>query len=226
MEDIEPYWLPRPPLGDRVAESDLEAAAASVHTADGGWVQPPPGLPVWVFLDRLVHSFGYLLHGSPDPGIEVFEPRTPVDYSPDDFSKQKAVYAAGDGIWPIFYAVVSRPQPGLRFLNSALQFVRHNGATSGMHYFFSVSPGNAMAPLWRNGTVYVLPRKGFSRQPRERLGRHVIEEPHWASPSPVRPLAKVAVVPADFPFMGKVRKHDAAEVDVKALKDPDGYPWL
>lgn len=226
MEDIESYWLPRPPSGGCVAESDLAAAAGSVDAADGGWLLPPRGLPVWAFLDRLVHSSGYLLHGSPDPGIEVFEPRTPVDYSPDDFSKQKAVYAAGDGIWPIFYAVVNRPQPGLRFLNSALRFVRPNGATSGMHYFFSVSRENTAAPLWRNGTVYVLPREGFARQPRERLGRHVIEEPHWASDAAVRPVAKVAVAPADFPFLAKVRKHDAAEVDAKALKDPDGYPWL
>lgn len=228
------FWLVRPAIdGERsvlrepgAPAEDGAALKALIDTANGGWIRPSGGLPVWAFLNHLADSGGYLLHGSADPNIEVFEPRRPIDYSPDDFSKQEAVFAAGDGIWPIFYAVLNRPQPGLRFLNSALQFVSPGGGVSGMHYFFSVSRQDRAAPLWRSGTVYVLPREGFIRQPREQLGVHTIQEPHWASLNHVRPLAKVAVSPEDFPLLAAVREHDEAEVSAKALRDPNGYPWL
>ena len=32
--------------------------------------------------------------------------------------------------------------------------------------------------------------------------------------------------PADFPFLDRVRRHDAAVIRQRASADPDGFPWL
>ena len=167
-----------------------------------------------------------LLHGSGSPDITTFEPRTPIDNSPDDFSKQTAVFAASDGIWAIFYAVIDRVNFRLRMLNGALQFEVPNGWTR-MHYFFSVTQEVLKRYPWREGTVYVLPPEGFMRQPPYELGKHGrIYEPHWANPKSVKPLAKLKVTPEDFPLLAQVRGHDNEEVMANAARDPYGFPWL
>ena len=47
-----------------------------------------------------------VLHGSGEPSIAQFEPRQPIDISA--FGGQNAVYAAADGIWAMFFAIVDR----------------------------------------------------------------------------------------------------------------------
>jgi hypothetical protein len=48
----------------------------------------------------------------------------------------------------------------------------------------------------------------------------------WASLVPVRPLAHLAVSPADFPFLAQVRGHDMAKVNQRAERNPQGFPWV
>lgn len=61
---------------------------------------------------------------------------------------------------------------------------------------------------WRSGTVYVLPGDTFVRQPPLRFGEYEVRIPQLASLEAVRPLARIAVEPGDFPFLGHVRAHD------------------
>ena len=221
---IEDHWLPRPPLtlSPRTVAA-FEAAYEQVLVAGGRAVDPPA--PTWAFLCWLADEKRVLLHGTADPGITRFEPRTPRDYSADAFSKQAAVFAAGDGIWALFYAIVKR-QPGMRFLNGALQFADPAGELSGMHYFFSVTRSLLPARPWRDGSVYVLPRDGFRKQGPYELGGRTVHEPQWAAPCSVKPLARLRVTPQDFPLLDSVRGHDPLEVDRRAAADPDGFPWL
>lgn len=44
--------------------------------------------------------------------------------------------------------------------------------------------------------------------------------------SEVRPLARLRVVPEDFPFLRQVRGHDKKVIDERAAADPNGFPWL
>ena len=46
-----------------------------------------------------------------------------------------------------------------------------------------------------------------------------------ASPVPVRPVAKLAVCPADFPFLHQVHGHHDDELRTRAAADPGGFPW-
>lgn len=47
-----------------------------------------------------------MLHGTGEPDIALFEPRQPEDLS--EFGGRRAVFAAMDGIWPMYFAILDR----------------------------------------------------------------------------------------------------------------------
>lgn len=170
---------------------------------------------------------GWLLHGSQRPDLTHFEPRTPHDLSPDDFSKQTAVFASSDGLWAMMYALADRGRIR-RILNLAVQ-VRQGAGWSAMHHFLSLAPKDLSVTdgrsLLSDGWVYVLPSAGFKQMPPyDWPGLGEVLEPHWACPEMVAPVMRVPVSPADFPL--PVRTHDAARVDGLAQTDPWGFPWV
>jgi hypothetical protein len=66
-------------------------------------------------------------------------------------------------------------------------------------YYFSTS--TFYDQPWTNGTMYILPRETFVQQRNSR--GELYDE--WASKVAVRPLAKLEVIPADFPFLSDVQ---------------------
>ncbi len=198
----------------------------AVSKSNGSWITIFPPLPKWAFLCWLADHKGILLHGSGNAHITLFQPRAPHDNSADDFSKQTAVFAASDGIWPIFYAILERSRYQLRMLNGALKFELEDGKLSNMRYFFSITGEVLERFPWRDGTVYILPSEGFTQQPPYDLAGRRVHEPHWANLQPVRPLAKLPVSPADFPLLKDVRGHDDETIMARARRDPSGFPWL
>ena len=123
------YWFPRPG-GNATDELKIalgRVADAHVLNGAGGWIPTPLPCPAWVLLTWLGEEMGLMLHGSGHPAIETFTPRAPHDRSPDQFSKQRAVFATTDGIFAIFYAVLDRRTKGFSFLDAALQFADGNG---------------------------------------------------------------------------------------------------
>lgn len=217
-----PWMLEAPTVKLREEAGEVFRAALEAGSPD----LLPPELPRWTFLHWLGGQ-GYLLHGSQEGGLSLFEPRTPHDLSPDDFSKRTGVFAASDGLWAMMYALRDRSRVR-RMLNMALQ-VQEGGAWSPTRYFLSLAPhspgqqdGRA---LMSPGFVYVLPREGFEPMPPYGWpGLGWVREPHWVHPQSVQPLMTVPVTPADFPL--PVRTHDAGRVDALYQRDPWGFPWL
>lgn len=206
---------------DPADEKAFEVALSTCEAAN-----LPDSVARWIFLTWLTRR-GWLLHGSEHSGITCFEPRTPIDLSPDTFSKRTAVFASSDGVWALMYALRNRAQTK-RILNMALQ-VREDDGWSQMRYFLSFAPRDPNVTegrkLLQNGYVYVLPRDRFEQMPIYNWpGLGNILEPHWANPQSVRPVMCVPVSPRDFPL--PVRIHDAAQVDTLSQTDPWGFPWL
>ena len=132
------------------------------------------------------------------------------------------MYAASDGVWPIFFAVVDRTRVG-SLLNACFTHLDGDDST---FYFFSIEQSALDAQPWRAGTVYVLPRRSFVPQPPMSIGGRRVQVQQWASAEAVRPLARLPVTPADFPLLDSVLPHDPAHVRERSARDPHGFPWL
>jgi hypothetical protein len=215
------YYLTRPAAQ---AGSDLGAFerlyAEQVEPGGGGPIAYRLDAPRWQFLCWLTDTKGLLLHGSSRSDIDEFEPRRPADAS--EFGGQRAVFAASDGLWAMFFALVDRTV-ATSLVNTSAMVVADGVQTS--LYYFSINEDALHANPWQPGTVYVLPRRGFERQPDYEWQGLQVEVNHWASLDSVRPLASLAVTPGDFPFVSQVNGHHQPTVAARAAANPHAFPW-
>jgi hypothetical protein len=104
--------------------------------------------------------------------------------------------------------------------------VQEDGSKSEPYYFFSINGDALPHQPWCNGTIYVLPRAGFEPQPPVTLRGMTGEIPQWACLAPVRPLARLHITPADFPFLPHIRGHHHATLRARIMADPESFPWV
>jgi hypothetical protein len=220
------YWLPRPDMTFAPLDrSALEAIhAAQILSGAGEWITDALPVPVWQFLCWLADEKGVLLHGTGVDDIAVFEPRQSNDIS--EFGNRTAVYAASDGLWPMFFAIVDRARHKMTISNAAIRVASPDGAFSRHFYFFSLTDRVLAKRPWRDGVIYILPCEGFEEQAAQTHGDYRVHTNHWANRSPVRPLAKIRVSPADFPFLAQIRGQDDDVLADRIEKNPNGFPWV
>lgn len=218
------YWLTRPNLNfDQEAQSAFDDL---YHTAlsSGGCPTLEYTLPwpKWQFLCYLADQHQIAMHGSGNPDIALFEPRQPIDLT--EFGNQKAVYAASDGIWAMFFAIVDRDRvPSVA--NACIRVEDETSTIHGPFYIFSVSQSALPTRPWRTGTVYLLPRSTFTTQPSASFGSSQVHIAQLASFDHVQPLAKLTVTPEDFPFFLQIRGHDDERLQEVATALQTGAPW-
>ncbi len=222
-----PRWfLPRPaarPDSSTIAAFE-RLFAATVERGAGTVIDYTLLAPKWQFLCYLCDHKEILLHGSGQPDILEFEPRQSNDVA--EFGNRRAVYAASDGIWPIYFAVMDRDGGVTSLVNSCARVVCSDGSRSEPYYFFSINADALSRRPWRHGTIYLLPRHSFERQAPQPCRGLQVEVAQWASLVPVRALARLHVEPGDFPFLGQIHAHDPQVVMERAARNPDGFPWL
>jgi len=218
------YWLARPSLnvdeGTQIAFDELLNTTLSIDGCPTIEFTLP--WPKWQFLCRLADHHDIALHGSGDPNIVLFEPRQSNDLN--EFGNQKAIYAASDGLWAMFFAIVDRERV-MSITNACIRLADEAGNIHGPYYVFSVSQSALPNQPWRTGTVYLLPRSTFTLQPPITFGSNQVHIAQLASPVPVQPLAKLMVTPADFPFLMQIRGHDDQRLQEYATALQTGAPW-
>src|SRR5690348_14646642 len=108
MPQLPAYYLSRP-----LPEPDARTAAAfdrlfceAVEQGPGVEIDYTLSAPKWQFLCYLCDAREILVHGSGNPSIEEFEPRQSNDT--EEFGNRRAVYAASDGLWAMYFAIVDR----------------------------------------------------------------------------------------------------------------------
>jgi hypothetical protein len=218
------YWLTRP--GENLDESAHSAFDELLNTTltTGGCptIQFTLPWPKWQFLCHLADHHDIALHGSGDPNIALFEPRQSNDLN--EFGNQKAVYAASDGLWAMFFAIVDRERV-MSITNACVRLADETGTLNGPFYVFSVSQSALPDQPWRTGTVYLLPRNTFTSQPPMAFGSSQVHIAQLASFVSVQPFAKLTVTPADFPFLMQIRGHDDQRLQEYATALQTGAPW-
>lgn len=218
------YWLTRPTVNlDKTARRAFdETLSAALSRGGCPTIQFALPWPKWQFLCHLTDHHDFAMHGSGDSNIGLFEPRQSNDLN--EFGNQKAVYAASDGLWALFFAIVDRQRvPSIT--NACIHLTDKKGIRYGPYYVFSVSQSALPKQPWRSGTVYLLPRRTFAAQPPMAFGSRHVHVAQLASLVPVRPLAKLPVAPTDFPFLGEVRGHDDERLQEYAMALQTGAPW-
>ena len=167
-------------------------------------------------------ALGQVAHGTGQDDIGVFEPRQSNDVG--WFGNRKAVYAASDALWAMFFAVMNRPAVPMTIVNAAIS-VRLDGRLE-PRYFFGASRAALEHGAFREGWVYLLPGVGFEREPGGTQLGVEFESHHLACLEPVRPAFRVAVGPKDFPFLGRIHAYDDDALAASVARDPNGFPWL
>lgn len=161
--------------------------------------------PKHQFLRFLEGEETVIFHGSGDHDIAEFVPRRDSIELNDETGRgnKMAIYGTHDAIWPLFFAVIDRPNLRGSIRNGVDYF--HNEAGEQIAaYHFSVNQEQLAERPYREGMLYILPRETF-----ERL-QHApgVFANEWASEAPVRPIARLRVQPEDFPFLEQIAGHD------------------
>ena len=215
------YWLQSPENSiDQSTQTAFDQLYfRAVERNDGSTIDYTLAAPRWHFLNYLVEKHDIVFHGSGNRDIAMLEPRKADDSSA--FGNQEAVYAAADGIWAMFFAVVDRDKYEMSVNNACIQIVE-DGKT---FYLFSISQDVLQEQPWRRGVVYLLPSQTFVEQPEVQFGDMSIRVKQHASLVPVKPIAKIEIAPEDFPFLAQILGHDDARGEAYAVAMNTGGPW-
>jgi hypothetical protein len=219
------YWLHRPSLDiDPQSCSDFDHLLSNLKvTGQNTLIHYDFRIPKWQFLCYLADQKGVVLHGTGNPGIQVFEPSPSIDLS--EFGAQNAVYGAADGLWAMFFAILDRTQYPMSTSNACIRLVDVVGEVSEPRYVFSISHIALRQKPWRKGMVYLLPDETFVRQPSLRFGPYEVRIPQLASLVPVIPFARLEVSPDDFPFLKDIRGLDDSRLEEYGQAMQAGAPW-
>ena len=153
------------------------------------------------FLRYLVHRKGYLLHGT-GRQLDALDPSPQADWRGTSIN---AVFATGDGIWPMFFALLNRAALRGSIRNACLLVESAPGDIE-RYYFFSVDAVSLASGVWTDGFVHIVPRESFTP-----TSTGPVRFDEWASPVRVPVAARLRVAPADFPFLSCVTPHPEAE---------------
>ncbi len=132
------YWLTRPGVNfdestqiafDELLDTTLEISGCPT-------IQFDLPMPKWQFLCHVADHHDIALHGSGDPNIALFEPRQANDLN--EFGNQKAIYAASDGLWSMFFAIVDRDRV-TSITNACVRLADGTGTLHGPYYVPTVT---------------------------------------------------------------------------------------
>jgi hypothetical protein len=181
MTAIPQHFVGRPPMPTdsatlRSFDALFDAAVAAGPEAP---IDYQLAAPRWQFICHIADTRNVVVHGSGNPGITRFEPRQPIDATV--FGNQNAVYAASDGLWPMYFAILDRDRYPMWLINGSGRLVGADGKPHDPFYFFSISEGPLAQNPWRRGMIYFLPRDTFRQQPPLEVNGQRVLVPQWAS---------------------------------------------
>ena len=168
---MQPYWLsrPGPPPDPATRARSTRCWRAALAAGRGTAIDYRLAAPRWQFLCHAADGGQAVLHGSSDPDIDRFEPRQSNDIA--EFGNRTAVYAAADGLWAMFFAILDRPRHRMSLTNSCFRVLGEDGSLSEPYYYFAVNAEVLEQGQFSPGTVYLLPAGRFEREPAYRRGR-------------------------------------------------------
>lgn len=220
---VAPAWSPAIRKACNLLYHRYVEPTAGVLIPDAAFCSPPGDLPRWVFLEYLIRHCGVVLLGSNAPGITRLEPFV-LAPSVRGWDTPR-YFAFSDSMRPIYQAVVDLNR--LQRMNHLEQVaVAYTGCDRSRQepsrFYFGMDYRALPQAPWRRGTVYLYARADLP---------HGFDAPDGplgdADPShPIRPLAKLAVAPWDWPLLGRVHGFDVEAHRERAHGLHGNFPWV
>lgn len=200
----------RPPaleLSQDETQRFLEVWEGIVRRPDGRSIDREHTGPPARFVQWLTGRDAVIFHGSKRDDIDEFVPVRASMEIRDSGGRGNlgAVYGTHDGLWAMFFAVIDRSRLRGSIRNGVTRYSTIDGSRTMDRYHFSIHHEMLEIEPFSTGTLYLLPRDAFTRLPLY-PGGPLSDE--WACPETVRPLARLAVEPEDFPFLEAIGGHD------------------
>ncbi|WP_152365721.1 hypothetical protein [Microlunatus speluncae] len=196
----------------RLPEVDLDAIADLCDrqwaTANGGDLTYSIAVPKWQFLHYLVERRGLLLHGSQTPGIDLLEPRS-RSWGGGRVAGQPGVFAVDHALFAIYFGIIDKSR--VPNMSNEISWQRRPDGQRERCFILSIN-GIALADRpFCNSTIYVLPPDTFKKSG------------ELTSVVPVRPLARLAISPSDFPLLDRLWGSDLGPL---SFQFGDRFPFL
>ncbi|MCI0551858.1 MAG: hypothetical protein L0287_12960 [Anaerolineae bacterium] len=158
--------------------------------------------PKFEFLNYICDWRGFVLHGSPLHDLEVLQP---IRKSGDDneFGNRQQIFASPDAIWAMWFAILDKDKFNLTN-NGCVRVGR--GDRRIKYYHFQLPKINREIHPFTEGMIYIARAEDFpDKRPYPILDWFNGEIEEWGSTQPVSPLARIRVLPQDFPYLDKVQ---------------------
>jgi hypothetical protein len=154
------------------------------------------------FLNYICDWRGFVLHGSPLQDLEILEPiRKSSDKS--EFGNRQQIFCSPDAMWAMWFAILDKSKYN-QTRNGSVRVGSGSGRVK--YYHFELPKANAENRPFIEGMIYVARARDFpDKRPYPALDWFDGEIEEWGSTGPVRPLARIRVLPRDFPYLDQVQ---------------------
>ena len=186
-------------------QTAFDALLTTLENASGDWLDYNLPYPKYQFLQYASDQNRYIFHGSNNQTIDELAPiRQSVELGENsERGNVQGVYGTHEALWAMFFAIVHRKQLKGTIRNG-VDYVHNAQGEALPLYNFSVDLEQLPDRPFCDGAMYILPRATFQQLP---LWGDVLSN-EWASEQAVKPLAKLRLAPADFPFLEQIQGHD------------------
>lgn len=191
---------------------DLDRIAADCERqwerASGGDLDYRIDVPKWQFLHYLVERHRVLLHGSPTPGIDVLRPRS-RSWGGGRTSGQPGVFAVDHALMAMYFGIVDRG--AVNYMTNEIWTGKTPDKSAIRCFVLAAEFAGLAAQSFQAATIYILPAHSFTM-----MGE-------LSSLVPVRPYARLAITPSDYPLLDHLWGSDVGPLSTQF---GDRYPFL
>lgn len=154
------------------------------------------------FLNYLCDWRGLVAHGTSLGALEMLEPvRLSTDNN--EFGNRRQIFASPDAIWALWFAILDKSR--FRVTRNGCLGIGGEGRREKYYHFELERTLKGQQPFI-SGTIYLARAEDFPSRPRiPMLNLLGCDFEEWGSSEPVKPLARLAVEPSDFPYLDQVQ---------------------
>ena len=208
------YWLARRVRDLPVLKQTEYAEYFLQAVSDGPDIRNPIPHSTFEFLCYLADYEDLVFHGTQRTGLNELHPiRDTTDLS--EFGKQQMLFGSPDAIWSLWFAILDKVKA--RGTSNGCVAVEDRKGSRYQLYYFSIDYRATDTSPYVDGMIYVMRPDTFTER------QHGVQ---FGSKVSVKPLLKLPVGPADFPYLKYVKGINFTMLTRKLKEVPNEPYWF